>query len=856
MSDSIGTSNRIRGMSRLPSMRSMNGVFAAWSKYSGALALCPLLLSGLIGVAQEQQPSQASQDFQQVEVLIQQNRLHEAKTKALEELQHHSASVEGYNLLGIIETDQQNYSSAIAAFQKALQLRPNSTKTHNNLGNVYVAQRRLDLAEREFRTAVRFEPGNNEGNYNLGVLLMIKGSPAQAIPHLERVHPMNAATGMNLIRAYLQTMRAADALRVASELSAQNKDDVKIHFSLGVMLASEKQFKAAQLELEKADALQTETFEILYNLGQDLLRMQNYPKAEVTLSRALRLKPESADTLHLLAEVYTNESRPLDALDLLLRAHKIAPENTDIILLMAKISMSQEYYEDAIPLLESGVQIAPQRADVRAALGQSYFMSGRIDKALDEFKKLISIEPSARSYAFVALAYRNLGRFDDAEQYVLKGLKLDPNNNTCLLNLGFIAEAQGDRVAAEAAFEKILRTDPDFPDALLELANLRVASKDYVAAAGLLKNFIRVGHNPAAGYYKLAMVERNLHQMAAADQDLRSFQALSKNASTGPLPFQNLFGYLDTRSKLDAGSRGNLDIADLTEQIKKHPDNTEDLYFLVEAYLKSGKLDEASATIEQLDKLSAGDYKTLTGVGVLLARYHLYDKAIKHFQAALQANPGSDEVKFDLANAYFIKRQYSQALDTAGQVSEEGRKDDGYLTLLGDIYAHLGDAARAADIFRGAILRNPDNDENYLALALLDFRNNNVAEARQTLVKGLGRVPGSGKILWGLGLASVLDGNSAQAAAQLESAVDLLPEWAGSYSVLGVFYYQMGQIDKAREVLNRFRNSNASASLDANRIEQFLAQAPAPSAAGNEPMSMANRAQLLQLALSLADRTL
>ena len=82
------------------------------------------------------------------------------------------------------------------------------------------------------------------------------------------------------------------------------------------------------------------------------------------------------------------------------------------------------------------------------------------------------------------------------------------------------------------------------------------------------------------------------------------------------------------------------------------------------------------------------------------------------------------------------------------------------------------------------------------------------------------------------------------------------PEWPGSYSTLGVFYFQTGQIDKAKEVLNRFKNSNASGALDVNRIEQVLAQAPAAIRGGNEPMTMANRAQLLQMALSLADRTL
>ena len=131
--------------------------------------------------------------------------------------------------------------------------------------------------------------------------------------------------------------------------------------------------------------------------------------------------------------------------------------------------------------------------------------------------------------------------------------------------------------------------------------------------------------------------------------------------------------------------------------------------------------------------------------------------------------------------------------------------------------------------------RNPDNDQGYLALALLQFRGRNIAGAKQTCLQGQDRIPASGKILWGLGIASALEGNTAKAEEQFERAVDLLPEWPGSYSTLGVFYFQTGQIAKAKEVLNRFKNSNAKAGLDIIRIEQTLAQAPATSPAANEP---------------------
>jgi len=367
---------------------------------------------------------------------------------------------------------------------------------------------------------------------------------------------------------------------------------------------------------------------------------------------------------------------------------------------------------------------------------------------------------------------------------------------------------------------------------------------------------VKLGRDTATGYYKLAMVERSLHETAAADRDLGVFQTMSKDVSTGPYPYEHLFDYLDERSKLAAEQKQQLDLSELTEQIKKHPDQPEDLYLLAETYLKADRIDEAKNTIAQLDKLSSGDYRTMAGVGVLLARYHFYDDAISHFETSLAVSPNSDEVRFDLMNAYFRKGQYSKALEVSAQVSETGRKDEAYLALLGDTYAHTGEAARAKDIFQDAIRRNPDNDQDYLSLALLQFRAKDLAGAKKTLLMGQARLPASGKLLWGLGIGSVLEGNTSEAEKKFERAVELMPEWPGSYSTLGVFYFETGQIEKAKEVLSRFKNSGARGALDVSRIAQTLDQAPQAETLTDQPLTAVKQEQLLQLALSLADRTL
>ena len=126
--------------------------------------------------------------------------------------------------------------------------------------------------------------------------------------------------------------------------------------------------------------------------------------------------------------------------------------------------------------------------------------------------------------------------------------------------MGYIEERQGHHARAERLFQAALHSKPDLSEAMLELANLRIAGKKFQEAADLLRRYVKVSSEPAAGYYKLAMVERSLHQMDAAQRDLTVFQTLSKNAPAGPYPYQHLFDYLDNRSSLSREDRTQLDL--------------------------------------------------------------------------------------------------------------------------------------------------------------------------------------------------------------------------------------------------------------------------------------------------------
>jgi tetratricopeptide (TPR) repeat protein len=798
----------------------------------------------------------AASDFEEARKLFGEGALDEALIALRRGLARSPKNVDGLNLLGVIYHQQRRYTESVEAFRKALRINPRSVETLNNLAISYTTQGKFDLAEQTFLATLRLEPRNRTANYNLGLILLARHEPKGAITALERIRPADSSVLLNLTQAYLMAGMKDQGLKTAEALSAQDSKDVKLHFSLGVILASKREYGPAIHEFELANVLQPRTFEILHDLGQAYLRNGQPAKAQAALEQALELRPDSADTLYLLAQSETDQRRDVEALDLLVRARKLAPQNTDVLLLLARLSMKQSFYEDAISLLKEAIKIDPRRPDLHAALGESYFTVGKVTEAFEEFKLLLQLDPTARSYAFMGLCYRHLGRYEEAKQYLNQGLKADPDDPLILFNLGLIARKQADYAQAEQYLSRALKVDPNYSDVLFEMGGLKMEQKKYEEAIPFLRRCTEVSPKPAQAYYKLAMAERQLHQAEAAQRDLKIFITLSKNPEPGPYPLQNFFDYLDRRAGLSPAQRANVDLHELEAEVAAHPDRPRSLYLLAEALLKSNRVDDAMKVMERLDAISGSDFRTLLAEGVLLARFRLYPAAINHFQGALTANPASDEARYNLANAQFQNGDYADSLQSLQHVSAQAQNDDAYLALLGDVYAHLGRTAEAEQALRRAILNSPDNDQYYLSLALAQLRAMDLDHADSTLRQGLARIPDSGLLHWGLGVVSILRGNANQGETYLKKAIDLAPSRESTLTTLGVFYYEAGRTAEAREVLQRYSELFPHGSIDVGRIREVLDARPISGELSHNATELSPNArqEFYRLALMLAEQ--
>jgi tetratricopeptide (TPR) repeat protein len=547
--------------------------------------------------------------------------------------------------------------------------------------------------------------------------------------------------------------------------------------------------------------------------------------------------------------------KEVDALELLVRARSLTPNDTNVVFLMAQLSMKQSFFEDAIELLNEGLKIDPRRADFHAALGESYFTVGKTDKALEEFKTLVSMDSSPRSYVFMGLCYRHLGKFDEAKDYLKKSLGADPNNVPALFNLGFIARKERDYLAAEKYLRRAVQLDGNYPEALFELGGLRMDEKKFQEALPLFRHFVEVAANPTQGYYKLAICERNLHQQETSERDMNVFKTLSKNPQTAPYPLQHFFDYLQRRSTLSEEQQNETDLRDLELEVRQHPDPPRSLYLLAETLLKLGRTKDALQTLQRLDVISAADFRTELSTGVLLGRFHLYADAVQYFQTALNINPASDDAKYNLAEAEFQSGNYETALKSLLQVSEDGRKESSFLGTLGDVYSRLGHYEDAVNCLRQAIAATPDTDQYYVSLTLIQLRAGDLDNADRAAKAGLALIPDSGVLFWAAGVVAVARGQVRGGERLLSKASELSPSGEAIAATLGMFYYEEGRFSEAREVLRKCKEMFPQGTLDFDKIDAVL------DAASNsglreqiDSIPPEGRKQFYELALSMRDQ--
>ncbi|MFC1627715.1 tetratricopeptide repeat protein [Gemmatimonadota bacterium] len=115
-------------------------------------------------------------------------------------------------------------------------------------------------------------------------------------------------------------------------------------------------------------------------------------------------------------------------------------------------------------------------AEAHTFLGWAYSFQGRLDKAIQECRKAIDLDPSlGNPYNDIGAYLIELGRPEDALVWLTRALKATryENHSYPWYNLGRAHELLGHREEAHTRYQNSIDEDPAFTPALLALKRLR-----------------------------------------------------------------------------------------------------------------------------------------------------------------------------------------------------------------------------------------------------------------------------------------------------------------------------------------------------------------------------------------------
>ena len=161
-------------------------------------------------------------------------------------------------LLGEAHAEQGDYDSAIAALQRAVQLKADIADANRSLGVIYMKQGKLPEAAAALRAELASHPSDVSARYTLATVLDLQGQRDEALAEVSRVlqaRPNDPdaryLTGKMLL-ARGSALDAVDHLEIAARLAP---DDANVHYQLGQAYQKAGRAADAQKEFERFQAL-------------------------------------------------------------------------------------------------------------------------------------------------------------------------------------------------------------------------------------------------------------------------------------------------------------------------------------------------------------------------------------------------------------------------------------------------------------------------------------------------------------------------------------------------------------------------------------------------------------------------
>lgn len=295
----------------------------------------------------------------------------------------------------------------------------------------------------------------------------------QCYERILKNHPDDEYIHIQLAEYYKQTGNAAAADSELVQAFENPKLDVRTKIQLLTSFYTEEEFYGSHSAtafrlMEQAVVQCDDPSEYALFYGDVLMRQQKYVEAAQQLETALSRDSSRYEVwealLICLSEIPDRED---DMADRARRAAQLFPMHTLPLYLLGFYELRHEHYTEALEPLERAVKWGFRNgyleAETYGLLAESYYRTGRHEKAWRAFEHYLSLRPDdwsmLNNYAYyLAEQHQNL---EKAEQMSRRTIDAEPNNANSLDTYAWILHLLGRNTEALPYMQKAVRLNPD-----------------------------------------------------------------------------------------------------------------------------------------------------------------------------------------------------------------------------------------------------------------------------------------------------------------------------------------------------------------------------------------------------------
>ncbi len=340
---------------------------------------------------------------------------------------------------------EEKYPEALAVYQKISDVMPDDSDVYLQIAKIYRELHQLDKAEENLVKARQYAPGSPEVMYNEAMVYQAQGRYEDAIRVLS-----DAVTGIKGQSPTPPSRRRSLAI---------------LYQQLGQLYRDTQNYPAAIYTFEELGHLGEEEDRRARIIIMDTYRAaKNLPKALETGKEALAKYPADP-AIRTSQALLLGEDGQTDAAARILKAQLHGDTgDRDTYLNIAQVYERGRRYKEAEEAAHAAEVLPGQAREnemVWFLLGAIYERQKFFDKAEDQFKKVLSVNPkNAQVLNYYGYMLGDLGiRLDEAEALVQRALKEDPFNGAYLDSLGWIYFKENKLGASESTLRKALERE-------------------------------------------------------------------------------------------------------------------------------------------------------------------------------------------------------------------------------------------------------------------------------------------------------------------------------------------------------------------------------------------------------------